>query len=152
MSIKFDRHAARRFSKAARITTPAKARRRPPPTSPPVTAAATPVARMPPGRPLSNQPRKTSTMSADTPADNRTYSSDVAFTPAVKAIQLQKGSRVSYARMEHGGGWETTVTPQLAAFLSRLDMFYLGPANALGQPYIQYRGGSPGFLRVVVEQ
>ncbi|MBA4105473.1 MAG: pyridoxamine 5'-phosphate oxidase [Pirellula sp.] len=91
-------------------------------------------------------------MSADTPADDRTYSSDVAFTPAVKAIQLQKGSRVSYARMEHGGGWQTTVTPQLAEFLSGLDMFYLGTANAQGQPYIQYRGGSPGFLRVVDEQ
>jgi predicted pyridoxine 5'-phosphate oxidase superfamily flavin-nucleotide-binding protein len=91
-------------------------------------------------------------MSTDTPADDRTYSSDVAFTPAVKAIQLQKGSRVSYARMEHGGGWQTTVTPQLVEFLSGLDMFYLGTANAQGQPYIQYRGGSPGFLRVVDEQ
>ena len=91
-------------------------------------------------------------MSAATPADDRIYSSDVAFTPAVKAIQLQKGSRVSYARMEHGGGWQTTVTPQLAEFLAGLDMFYLGTANAQGQPYIQYRGGSPGFLRVVDEQ
>lgn len=91
-------------------------------------------------------------MSANTPADDRAYSSDVAFTPAVKAIQQEKGSRVSYARMERGGSWQTTVTPQLAEFLSSLDMFYLGTANAQGQPYIQYRGGLPGFLKVVDEQ
>ena len=79
----------------------------------------------------------------------RPFSSDVAFTPAVKAIQTEKGSRSSYARMESGGSWETTVTPELEAFLAELDMFYLGTANAEAQPYIQYRGGSPGFLKVV---
>lgn len=82
----------------------------------------------------------------------RQYSSDIAFTPAVKAIQSDKGSRTSYSRMEKGGSWETTVTPELEAFLSDLDMFYLGTANAEGQPYIQYRGGSPGFLKVVDEK
>ena len=41
----------------------------------------------------------------------RQYSSDIAFTPAVKDIQTDKGSRPSYARMELGGSWETTVTP-----------------------------------------
>ena len=79
----------------------------------------------------------------------RQYSSDIAFTPSVKAIQTEKGSRSSYARMERGGGWETTVTPELQDFLADLDMFYLGTANAQGQPYIQYRGGSPGFLQVI---
>lgn len=82
----------------------------------------------------------------------RQYSSDIAFTPAVKAIQSERGSRTSYSRMEKGGSWETTVTPELEAFLSDLDMFYLGTANAEGQPYIQYRGGSPGFLKVVDEK
>ena len=80
------------------------------------------------------------------------YSSDVAFTPAVKAIQAEKGSRGSYARMERSGGWQTTITPDLAEFLAELDMFYLGTANGQGQPYIQYRGGAPGFLKVVDEQ
>lgn len=79
----------------------------------------------------------------------REFPSDIAFTPAVKAIQQQKGSRQSYARMEQGGGWATTVTPDLMEFLADLDMFYLGTSNAEGQPYIQYRGGSPGFLRVI---
>jgi predicted pyridoxine 5'-phosphate oxidase superfamily flavin-nucleotide-binding protein len=82
----------------------------------------------------------------------RQYSSDVAFTPAVKGIQAAKGSRSSYARMERGGSWQTTVTPELEAFLAELDMFYLGTANAAGQPYIQYRGGAPGFLRKVDEK
>lgn len=80
------------------------------------------------------------------------YASDVAFTPAVKSIQEQKGSRSSYARMERSGGWETSVTEDLEAFLANLDMFYLGTTNATGQPYIQYRGGSPGFLKVLDEK
>ena len=78
-----------------------------------------------------------------------TYPSDIAFTPAVKAIQKQKGSRDAYARVEQGRGWQTTITPELKAFLAGLDMFYLGTANAQGQPYIQYRGGSPGLLKVI---
>jgi len=79
------------------------------------------------------------------------YTSDVAFTPAVKAVQERKGSRKSYARMERSGGWATDVTPDLAGFFAELDMFYLGTASADGQPYIQYRGGSPGFLKALDE-
>lgn len=79
----------------------------------------------------------------------RPFPSDVAFTPAVKSIQKAKGSRASYARVEQGRGWQTRVTPELAKFLAGLDMFYLGTANAEGQPYVQYRGGSPGFLKVL---
>jgi predicted pyridoxine 5'-phosphate oxidase superfamily flavin-nucleotide-binding protein len=82
----------------------------------------------------------------------KSFPSDIAFTPAVKAIQEQNGSRKSYARMERGEGWQTTVTPELAEFLADRDMFYLGTANAEGQPYIQYRGGSPGFLKVIDER
>jgi predicted pyridoxine 5'-phosphate oxidase superfamily flavin-nucleotide-binding protein len=82
----------------------------------------------------------------------RKYPSDIAFTDAVKSQQTAKGSRSSYARMEAGLGWETIVTPDLTSFLAEMDMFYLGTANASGQPYIQYRGGSPGFLRVIDEK
>ena len=82
----------------------------------------------------------------------RDFPSDVAFTPAVKTIQSQNGSRQSYARMERGRGWRTTVTPDLADFLADLDMFYLGTTNAEGQPYIQYRGGPPGFLKAIDER
>ena len=79
----------------------------------------------------------------------RRYPSDIAFTPAVKGVQAAKGSRASYARVERGRGWQTRVTPDLAGFVAGLDMFYLGTATADGQPYIQYRGGSPGFLKVL---
>ena len=81
-----------------------------------------------------------------------TVPSDIAFTPAVKAIQEAKGSRRVYARIERGHGWETTVTPELADLLAELDMFYLGTATADGQPYLQYRGGPPGFLKVIDDQ
>ncbi len=77
------------------------------------------------------------------------YPSDIGFSPAVKAIQVEKGSRDSYAKMEQRGGWTTGITPELETFISQLDMFYLGTSNADGQPYIQYRGGPQGFLRTV---
>ncbi len=82
----------------------------------------------------------------------RHYSSDIAFTPTVKAIQTKYGSRSAYSKLEAGRGWQTKVTPELESFLADLDMFYLGTANAEGQPYIQYRGGPPGFLKVVDEK
>ena len=79
-------------------------------------------------------------------------SSDVAFTPAVKAIQAKRGSRARYAKMEEKGGWRTTVTPDLAGFLAEVRSFYLATASADGQPYVQHRGGPPGFLRVLDER
>ncbi len=81
-----------------------------------------------------------------------TYPSDVAFTPAVKAVQAEKGSRRGYARMEQSGGWETAVTHELREYLADLDMFYLATATADGQPYVQYRGGPPGFLKALDER
>jgi predicted pyridoxine 5'-phosphate oxidase superfamily flavin-nucleotide-binding protein len=81
----------------------------------------------------------------------REFPSDIAFTPAVKAAQTAKGSRAGHARAERRG-WRTRVTPDLAEFLAGLDMFYLGTASAEGQPYVQYRGGSPGFLKVLDEK
>ncbi len=75
--------------------------------------------------------------------------SDIAFTPAVKAIQSAKGSRGAYARMEEGGGWRTEIDDNLAAFIAAQTSVFLATANAEGQPYIQHRGGPPGFLRVL---
>ena len=79
----------------------------------------------------------------------REHVSDIAFTPAVKAVQERKGSRKGYARMEAKGGWQRAVTDDLAAFIAERDSFYLGTASADGQPYIQHRGGPKGFLKVV---
>lgn len=77
------------------------------------------------------------------------YASDVAFTPAVKAIQARNGSREAYARVEAGHGWKTELTEDLAGFVARQRSFFLATANAEGQPYVQHRGGPPGFLRVL---
>jgi hypothetical protein len=82
----------------------------------------------------------------------KTPTSDVAFTPAVKAVQERMGSRRGYAAMESRGGWAGTITADLAAFIAERDSFYLGTASAAGQPYIQHRGGPPGFLRVLDEK
>lgn len=79
------------------------------------------------------------------------YSSDIAFTPAVKAIQTRKGSRHGYARMEQGGSWESSITAELQAFIALQTSFYMATVNVDGQPYIQHRGGPAGFLRVLDE-
>ena len=77
------------------------------------------------------------------------FSSDVAFTPAVKAIQTAKGSRAAYAHVEERGGWRTEIDDNLAAFVADANSMYLATASADGQPYIQHRGGPKGFIRVL---
>ena len=77
--------------------------------------------------------------------------SDIAFTPSVKAIQVRMGSRKGYASMEQRGGWNDRVTPELATFIGERDTMFIATTNADGQPYIQHRGGPPGFLKVLDE-
>jgi uncharacterized protein len=81
--------------------------------------------------------------------DTQSYSSDVAFTPAVKAVQARKGSREAYARVEQHGGWRTEIDENLSAFLAETNSFYLATASGDGQPYIQHRGGPKGFVKVL---
>jgi len=80
-----------------------------------------------------------------------TYASDVAFTRVVKSIQARKGSRAAYARMEQGGSWEQSITPELKAEIEAQTSVFLATANGQDQPYIQHRGGPVGFLRVLDE-
>jgi predicted pyridoxine 5'-phosphate oxidase superfamily flavin-nucleotide-binding protein len=82
----------------------------------------------------------------------QSYSSDVAFTPSVKTIQARRGSRKAYAHREEAGAWPTRITPELAEFIAAQTSVFLGTANTEGQPYIQHRGGPPGFLRVLDEK
>ena len=82
-------------------------------------------------------------------SDVHSYSSDVAFTPAVKAIQTRKGSREAYARVEQHGGWRTEIDADLAARLAETNSLYFATASADGQPYIQHRGGPKGFVKVL---
>jgi predicted pyridoxine 5'-phosphate oxidase superfamily flavin-nucleotide-binding protein len=81
-----------------------------------------------------------------------TIISDVAFSPAIKALQTKHGSRAAYQKMEQKGGWKDSLTDQLTGFLAERDSFYFGTASADGQPYIQHRGGKVGFLKALDHQ
>src|ERR1700722_7189436 len=77
--------------------------------------------------------------------DPRIHPGDVLFSPAVKSIQAQKGSREAYADVD----WRTEVDENLRAFLADTNSFYLATASADGQPYIQHRGGPKGFIKAL---
>ena len=70
---------------------------------------------------------------------------DVLFSPAVKAEQERLGSRPMF----EGRDWKTELTDDLRQFLGAIDTFFLATASADGQPYIQHRGGPPGFLKTI---
>ncbi|MBU7583012.1 MAG: pyridoxamine 5'-phosphate oxidase family protein [Nostoc sp. TH1S01] len=74
---------------------------------------------------------------------------EIAFTPEVQAAQLQRGSRQTYERYIANGPANDSITPQIAEFIAHLDGFYLGTVSSNGYPYIQFRGGAPGFLKVI---
>lgn len=76
-------------------------------------------------------------------------SSDIAFSSSVKAVQERRGSRADYAQMESKGGFASAVDQPLADFIAGARSFYLATVNRDGHPYIQHRGGPPGFLRVL---
>ena len=78
-----------------------------------------------------------------------TRSRDLVFTPSIKAIQTRKGSRRLYERMDENRPWPARVPPELAAFIEAQSSIFIATANAQGQPYIQHRGGPPGFLHVL---
>jgi predicted pyridoxine 5'-phosphate oxidase superfamily flavin-nucleotide-binding protein len=73
----------------------------------------------------------------------------VAFTAPVKAAQARLGSRDAYAQLEREGGFATGIDDDLAGFIGQQRSFFLATASAAGQPYVQHRGGPPGFLRVL---
>ncbi|AFY47876.1 pyridoxamine 5'-phosphate oxidase-related, FMN binding protein [Nostoc sp. PCC 7524] len=77
---------------------------------------------------------------------------EIAFTTEVKAAQEQRGSRQTYDRYIANGPANDTVTPQIAEFIAQLEGFYLGTVSSNGYPYIQFRGGPPGFLKVLDEK
>lgn len=77
---------------------------------------------------------------------------DIAFSPSVKAAQARRGSRDGYARMEAKGTDRIRVDAGLAKFIANTRSFYMATASSDGQPYIQHRGGPPGFLRALDDQ
>lgn len=74
---------------------------------------------------------------------------EIAFTPTVKAVQEQSGSRSNYARMEGGEPRNDRLGPSEAGFIGERDSFYMASVSETGWPYIQHRGGPQGFVRVL---
>jgi len=70
---------------------------------------------------------------------------DVLFSPAVKAEQTRLGSRVQFENKE----FRSEITEDLRQFLAVVDTFFLATASADGRPYVQHRGGPPGFLKPI---
>lgn len=74
---------------------------------------------------------------------------ELAFTPNVRAMQELQGSRSHYARMEGGEPFNDELTEREAQFLSERDSLYMASVSETGWPYVQHRGGPPGFLKVI---
>jgi predicted pyridoxine 5'-phosphate oxidase superfamily flavin-nucleotide-binding protein len=70
---------------------------------------------------------------------------DVLFSETVKAEQERLGSRATFVDRE----WATEITDDLRQFLDAIDTFFFATASADGRPYIQHRGGPPGFLKTI---
>lgn len=79
----------------------------------------------------------------------RNIYADLAFTPAVKALQEEKGSRKAYASMAGQTEQPQTLTENEASFIRDRDSFYIATVSETGWPYIQHRGGERGFLKVL---
>lgn len=72
------------------------------------------------------------------------------FTDDARALQEEDGSRVSYARMEDGAdGTPDPISEKEASFIAARDSFYIASVTSHGWPYVQHRGGPPGFLQVL---
>ena len=77
---------------------------------------------------------------------------ELAFSPAVRALQTRLGSRAAYARLDAAPERHDALTPREAAFIERIDGFCQATVGEDGWPYVQFRGGPPGFLRVLDER
>lgn len=77
---------------------------------------------------------------------------ELAFTDGVKQIQEQEGSREGYARFEEGPANHDRLGPAEAEFLAARDSFYMATVSETGWPYVQHRGGPPGFVHVLDEK
>jgi len=74
---------------------------------------------------------------------------DIAFTDRVKAVQEQYRARSQNERLQESGGPNDALGEAEAAFIAGRDSFYLATVNETGWPYVQHRGGPPGFLKVL---
>lgn len=73
----------------------------------------------------------------------------IAFTPNVKAVQSEFGTRSIYERSDSAKEVRAELTGAEFDFIEQRDGFYLATAGETGWPYVQYRGGPRGFLKVI---
>ncbi|MFD4695382.1 pyridoxamine 5'-phosphate oxidase family protein [Streptomyces sp. NPDC058463] len=77
----------------------------------------------------------------------------VAFTENVRRVQEERGSAAAMERLLAGDGVQADrIGPHEAEFIGARDGFYLGTVGEDGWPYIQFRGGPPGFVHVMDEE
>lgn len=74
---------------------------------------------------------------------------DIAFTPSVKAAQERYGSRAVFERIERRDRTDAALGPAEFAFIEARDGFYQATVSESGWPYVQFRGGPVGFLKVI---
>lgn len=74
---------------------------------------------------------------------------DVMFSASVRAEQERHGSREAYTRRAANGGFATDLSDDAITFIRARNSAYLATASADGQPYVQHRGGPPGFIAVL---
>jgi uncharacterized protein len=75
--------------------------------------------------------------------------SDIAFTPAVRAVQTRLGSRARYAAFDLDENRYDRLGQREADFIAARDSFYQATVSETGWPYVQFRGGPAGFLKVL---
>ncbi len=82
---------------------------------------------------------------------SRAYA-DIAFTDSVRAMQSRMGSRAAYAALDHAPKGRVGLGGQEVAFIGERDGFYQATVSETGWPYVQFRGGPAGFLKVLDDQ
>lgn len=78
---------------------------------------------------------------------------EIAFTPKVREQQTRNGSARMYDRFltpEHAAG--DRLGPAETEFVEARDGFYQATVSETGWPYVQFKGGQPGFLKVLDER
>jgi predicted pyridoxine 5'-phosphate oxidase superfamily flavin-nucleotide-binding protein len=76
----------------------------------------------------------------------------IAFTDSVKEAQRRNGARAAGERLENHPATRDALTPELVRYIAERDSFFMATASREGWPYVQHRGGPPGFLRALDER
>ena len=74
---------------------------------------------------------------------------EIAFTPSVRAVQKSMGSNKHYDRTREGDPYNEELGPNEVDFIALRDTFYMASVSETGWPYVQHRGGPPGFIKVL---